>query len=393
MIGLVLALALDPATSLTTAESVLHETRPGAAVRELRTRLAQSPREDTVRFALGVAQFALGLETLGQSLYRHGLDSRPGQDFGLPILRFPVPRNPDPEPIDYDRFRLILSAWRDSLQVTSATLLGIHDEGVKLALRFERLRLDLDGDGVAADSESLLALYSRYNARVRSAAGLGVRLDAADAHWLRGYCELLTALADFVLAYDQREQFERTASLFFASAREPAAALSGTGSETTIVDGIAWIHLFHWKLRDPARMAAALEHLRVMVTESRATWDSILGETDDDHEWIPSPRQTPLSPAGAVNAEMVAEWRSFLDDLDALLRGRKLLGHWRVAGGSGVNLSRVFTQPREFDPVLWIQGSAALPYLETGEVVDRRSWDRLQRVFRGEFMGFFIWFN
>lgn len=143
---------------------------------------------------------------------------------------------------------------------------------------------------------------------------------------------------------------------------------------------MAWVHLFHWRLREPARMSSALAHLRAMVA-------------DDDHEWIPSPRQTPFSPTAAISPEMVAEWRSFLDDLDALLAGRKLLGHWRVSAEHGVNLSRVFGEPRDFDPVLWLQGSAAAPYVEGGEVIDQRTWARLQRVFRGEFIGFFVWVN
>ena len=75
------------------------------------------------------------------------------------------------------------------------------------------------------------------------------------------------------------------------------------------------------------------------------------------------------------------------------MAGRKLLGHWRVSDGRGINLSRVFTEPRDFDLVLWIQGSAAAPYLEQGDVSRREVWNRLQNVFRGEFIGFAIWFN
>jgi len=44
-----------------------------------------------------------------------------------------------------------------------------------------------------------------------------------------------------------------------------------------------------------------------------------------------------------------------------------------VMPGPGVNLRRVFTEPREFDLVLWVQGTAAVPYLEAGEVTTPRS--------------------
>ena len=54
---------------------------------------------------------------------------------------------------------------------------------------------------------------------------------------------------------------------------------------------------------------------------------------------------------------------------------------------------RVFTEPREFDLILWIQGTAAAPYLERGERTTPEVWDRLRRVFGGEFIGFALWFN
>ena len=46
-----------------------------------------------------------------------------------------------------------------------------------------------------------------------------------------------------------------------------------------------------------------------------------------------------------------------------------------------------------FDLVLWVQGSAATPYLEKGEFTRHEVWDRLLRVFEGEFVGFALWFN
>jgi hypothetical protein len=67
--------------------------------------------------------------------------------------------------------------------------------------------------------------------------------------------------------------------------------------------------------------------------------------------------------------------------------------YWRVAENKGVNLRRVFTEPRDMDVILWIQGTAAMPYLEDGSVTQPEVWTRLSRVFRGEFIGFAIWFN
>ncbi len=120
---------------------------------------------------------------------------------------------------------------------------------------------------------------------------------------------------------------------------------------------------------------------------------SITAETDDDHEWIPNPRQTGVVPGVKVTDEMVKGWTTFLDEADDLLEGRKLVPFWREAGGRGVNLKRIFTEPMEFDLVLWVQGTAAFPYLEEGNVTKPEIWQRLQRIFQGEFIGFAIWFN
>jgi hypothetical protein len=43
--------------------------------------------------------------------------------------------------------------------------------------------------------------------------------------------------------------------------------------------------------------------------------------------------------------------------------------------------------------VLWVQGSAALPYLEKGSMTDTATWQRLMRVFEGNFFGMAMWFN
>ena len=140
-------------------------------------------------------------------------------------------------------------------------------------------------------------------------------------------------------------------------------------------------------------MASALGHLESMVKLSRESWTSYLAETDNDHEWIPNPGQDTVMPGGKVTPEMVAGWTGFLNETDAILAGKTLLPFWRDAQNKGINLRRVFTEPTELDLVLWAQGTAAAPYLEAGPVTDREVWIRLLRVFRGEFIGFALWFN
>lgn len=161
-----------------------------------------------------------------------------------------------------------------------------------------------------------------------------------------------------------------------------------------ILDAIAFIHLVRLPAVDRERMKSALGRLERVVSLSRSCWRFILAETDDDREWIPNPKQASIAPNARVTEEMVKGWGDFLDEIEAILAGRKLAPFWRSAGaGRGINVRRVFLEPREFDLALWVQGVGAAPYLEEGELSKPETWSRLNRIFGGEFLGFAIWFN
>jgi hypothetical protein len=90
---------------------------------------------------------------------------------------------------------------------------------------------------------------------------------------------------------------------------------------------------------------------------------------------------------------MLVAWQEFLDEADAILAGKRLVPHWRLAEGHGINLCRVFLEPKKMDLVRWVQGAAIVPYVEKGECTSPETWRRIQRAFRGQFIGFAIWFN
>ncbi len=160
-----------------------------------------------------------------------------------------------------------------------------------------------------------------------------------------------------------------------------------------ILDAVAMIHMLHLPLTEPARKKTALAHLESMIALSHESWKFILAETDDDHEWVPNTKQHTVMPGGAVTIEMVKGWLEFLDEAKALLKGEKLIPFWRKGEDLGINLRRVFTEPRTFDLVLWVQGTAAAPYLEKGTLTKPETWQRFQNIFRGQFIGFALWFN
>jgi len=82
-----------------------------------------------------------------------------------------------------------------------------------------------------------------------------------------------------------------------------------------------------------------------------------------------------------------------LDEAEAVLNGQKLLPHWRVKDGRGINLKEVFEEPSTFDLVLWVHGAAALPYLEKGPLVTQETARSLSGAFQGRFLAFAVWFQ
>ena len=144
------------------------------------------------------------------------------------------------------------------------------------------------------------------------------------------------------------------------------------------------------------RMADSLAHLRQVSALSRQSWEAILAETDNDHEWIPAPGQeSVLGSALEVDQARLDAWMQFLDEYDAIFAGEKLIPFWRgdKTKGLGINLAKVFEQPQRFDLVLWVQGSAALSYLQEGELTTEQFWSQMTRAFRGDFMNFAVIVN
>jgi hypothetical protein len=368
--------------------------------------LKNDPGNDHARFALGALQFVRSVEGLSQVLYRHGFLHGVGRFAPLimPGGELPVPNNPQAAELDYDQARRIVQSFVSGLEKAEATLAKIRSDSVKLPLHFGLIRLDFDGDGTAGEEETLWKIYTRLNRQAgvseEVARGFIIGFDAADVHWLRGYCQLLMALGEITLAHDWHELFSRTGHLLFARAKSNYPFLTDHGSDPeqpysfdSIADIIAFIHLMNFPVAEPKRMQNALGHLEAMVSLSRRSWDLIAKETDDDHEWIPSPKQTGVIPNVRVTQEMIEGWRGFLAEAEVILKGERLIPFWRGHRAQGVNLRRVFTQPQTFDLVMWIQGTGAAPYLEQGTLTSGETWDRLQRVFQGEFIGFAFWFN
>lgn len=377
----------------------LSEGALGAGISDYASRLKQPGATDGERFSLATLTFFQSIQGLAQSFYRVGLDSGVGRRANLPLLRLPVPRNPHPEAVTGRAVREILEQFEAGLEASNRILLDLQGDPFSVPVDVGHIRLDIDGDGRFTDGEMFSSIYTAYNRRAQrhftDKAPLTIHFDAGDAYWLKGYTHLLLAITNALLAHDGSRVFHQAGHVFFPKADTEQGALFRQQAPTRFspwADLIAGVHVMNMKVRSRKRMRAAHAHLLEMIAASRRSWQLIAAEGDDDLEWLPNRNQTSVTGV-ELSAEMIAGWLAVLDELEDILQGRKLVPHWRITDGRGINLKRVLLEPEPFDLVLWVQGAAAVPYLEHGHLSSKRTWRRLTRVFRGDFIGFAVWIN
>tara|TARA_R110000782_G_scaffold45706_12_gene101388 strand:- start:5748 stop:7025 length:1278 start_codon:yes stop_codon:yes gene_type:complete len=369
--------------------------------------VAAEPDDDQARFALGLVRAIRGFEILGQAGYRYGMSKNLARLSGpfFPLAAA-VPENPAPEPVRLEDLRTAVLAAMAEAKAADAALAGIDGD---FALRADifALRLDLNGDGAAGEYESLGAMLRRGRIMVRGEGRdvlteLPVDFDRGDAEWLRGYCHLTMAAGEVMLAHDPTELFHRAGHVLFPenvtpygylkTGRSPFQRESGFLGVDPI-DLVSMIHLIDFPVSEPERMGRAREHLLEAIGHSRAMWAHYDAETDDSDEWVPNPKQTAAFPRAVMDDDMRSVWLRFLDDAEAVLEGRVLVPFWRGTGERGLNARRVFTEPKGFDMILWVQGTAAEPYLEHGDQLDTRIWRDLERVFDERTFRHMFWLN
>jgi hypothetical protein len=365
-------------------------------IAEMQSHLTLQPQDDVARFGLGVTQFVRAVQQLGQKLAVYGPRPRFALAGSIDVADVPVPA----ELLTYAKLRTINQEWLDDLAKVEATLSKVQSEEVKLPLHVGRVALNLG----TAETRALTLIPILRNFRLTPDNREGdftIVFDRADVDWLRGYCHLLAAVSELALAYDAEGLFDVASHRLFQHAQTRHAFLLESprspnrgwfGSVEEISDFVAIIHMIRFPVTEPSRTPVALKHIEDAVALSRQMWKRILAETDDDREWIPSPKQS-----GAINVkvtqEMVDNWTKALDEAESVLQGKKLIPFWRGKPTRGINVRRAFLEPQSLDMVLWIQGTAATPYLEEGELTSPETWNQINRAFGGQFLGFGLWFN
>jgi hypothetical protein len=359
---------------------------------------------DSNPFVPGVLKFHTAIEHLAQAMFRHGLSSPMDGRAGLvlPVLRLPLPRNPKPQKIDYVTFRKILETLVADLDAADLALSSVNYGDTKLKVDLAAITIDLDGDG-KRDEAFTTSMLQLMGAPATAPAGLVLNFDAADIHWMRGYGRFISSFAQIMLAFDFEETFKKTFHLYFpnggfelgdrlAVSTATQRGIMGVAREDgTIGDVIAFIHLINWTVVEPQRLADARQRLVSMADLSAQSWAAARLETDNDLEWLPNEKQTQAITGTTNTPEIIDGWLAVMAEFRSVLEGKKLLPHWRF--DKGVNLRRFFDEAKSFDLILFLTGTDAVNFIEDGPVSSGTTWNGLMSAFRGNFMGYAIWFN
>lgn len=377
---------------------LLKEGKIGEAHQQLSEFVKTEKNNDEAEFALGFVELLQAVETLSQDLYRYGLRTSTRQ---MPMLRLPIPTNPQPEKIDHKIWVGIRQRLIDNLAKAATTLEGVTDETVKIEIPVGEIRLDLNGDGKAEENETFWVIFSRISGLRQELTDeqkqFSIAFDAADVDWMIGYTHVVRGMMETWLGYDSSESFRYAGHILFQGAEPPfpelgEGKLTDSLSTDLFADGVASIHVMNCPVADAERLKRARQHFLSVIERSRESWKHCMAEVDDDKEWVPNAKQTSVVPQ-RVTQEQIDAWLAVLDHGEAVLNGELLIPHFRVNNGMGINIKRVFEEPRRFDLILWIHGAGAVPFLEEGKVLKQADSNQLMRTFRGQFFTFAIWFN
>lgn len=346
-------------------------------------------------FAIGGLHFLGAVERALQLQWRTGADQvtgNAGDTLGLPFLRLPVPPNPRPEPFSGALISQLFAEIDADMAAARAALATLPEgEEFGLDLTFSDLWFDIDMNGTRAPEEDALAILGpqllgwQWQDPDPSLPPLTVRFDAADAAWLTAYTHVMSGVANTVLAYDPAASIDRViASRIALKVAQPDPyAYSFDASFGQFLDAFAMLEGAVNQTPDAARAKAAKDHFLAMIAQNRRFWSLVALETDNDREWVPNDNQSSALgfnlPPGTGDT-----WLGVLADGEALLQGRLLVPYWRGPEGQGINLGRMFDDPAPISITGWVQGWAAVPYLEQGPVVNPTSLRRFEALVGGD---------
>lgn len=390
-----LALALLLATPVA-AETISQEiARSGLAPTEARLAALPAPTNEDL-FALAGLRFLGGIEQALQLRWQTGVQADWSE---LPILRLPIPENPNAIPFQAADFTALIRNLDADMEASRAALAKLGDKPFALPIRVADLWFDINANGTRDPGEDLAAVTGMA---LGGGRGMGVAVedpvitfDSADAAWLSAYTHFLSGFASTALAYDPEPAIQRV-----LDASKAIYALWGTTPPNNAmdmmfgrqVDRVAMILHALSNTPDKALAQKAYDHFLAMIQDNRRFWSLVALETDNTGEWVPNDKQ--VSGLGLMMPPGTGDrWQAVLADAEKLLKGEVLIPHWRFGAEAGINLKKAFENPPPVDLVTWIQGEGLLPYAEKGPQMSMQSWRDFEEFVQGDAMLFAVFLN
>jgi hypothetical protein len=290
-------------------EKYLHDGELARGEQALTLALEKNPKDDQIRFGLGMLQFARAVEHFGQALYLYGVQS---ENTAVPFLRLPVPKNDKPHAISYEALGRVFDVFIAELARAEKTLAGVTDEQVKLPIRLALVRFDLTGGGKPTDKfiDILVKLNGGRFGFQKDNPDLLVCFDRGDVAWLRAYCHLLSGMLEAYRAFDLEAFFEDRVKQVFPKV-EPSRRKDEADKDALVIS-------------DAARLGRFRKHMLAVCELNRETWKFIRAETDDDHEWLPNAKQKGVLGL-PVTSDRIDRWLEMVDVLEGLFNGERLI--------------------------------------------------------------------
>jgi hypothetical protein len=159
------------------------------------------------------------------------------------------------------------------------------------------------------------------------------RFDLGDVYWARAMVSFQRAAIEVILAYRWDEVDRLLMGL-----------MKGGGT-------------FTLPIGDKAHVTRARALILAGLDQADRSRVEILRESDDDREWLPSPRQKSHPLPLPVDDALFATWQAVVEDLRRLVRGDEGLSvaeaaqlgrHlWEQPPGGFIDIGRMFTDPRD----------------------------------------------
>jgi hypothetical protein len=390
-----LALALllaTPAAAETLSEEIA---RSGIAPTEARLAALPSPTNEDL-FALAGLRFLGGIEAALQLRWQTGVQADWSE---LPILRLPIPENPNAIPFTAADFTALIRNLDADMEAARAALAQLGDKPVTLPIRMADLWFDINangtrepGEGIAEVTGMTLGGGRMFGVAVEDPV---ITFDTADAAWLSAYTHFLSGFAATALAYDPEPAIQRVLD----SSKAIYALWGDTPPNNAMdmmfgrqVDRAAMVLHALSNTPDKALAQDAYDHFLAMIQDNRRFWSLVALETDNTGEWVPNDRQ--VSGLGLTMPPGTGErWQAVLADAEKLLKGELLIPHWRFGAEAGINLRKAFENPPPVDLITWIQGEGLLPYAEKGPQMSMQSWRDFEEFVQGDAMLFAVFLN